>query len=87
MMYSDVERVRGTAWLCVEDEAEIEYRHDRGERWARFVFFGSVEVELEMSRSTISRCRDLFEAALAEIDTPVGLGTETLARCGDGPTG
>jgi hypothetical protein len=26
-------------------------------------------VELDMSRSTISRCRDLFDAALVEIDT------------------
>jgi hypothetical protein len=68
MMYSDTEPVRGTAWLRLEDGAKIDYRRDRGEDWARFVFAGPVEVELDMSRSTISRCRDLFDAALVEID-------------------
>jgi hypothetical protein len=69
MMFQDTEPVRGTAWLRLEDEAKIDYRRDRGEDSARFVFFGPVEVELDMSRSTISRCRDLFDAALVEIDT------------------
>lgn len=69
MMYRDTEPVRGTAWLHLEDEAKIDYRRDPGEDWARFVFFGPVEVELDMSRSTIGRCRDLFDAALVEIDT------------------
>lgn len=68
MMYSDLEPIRGTAWLRLTEGAQISYRLDPGDDWARFVFLGPVEVELDMPRSIMQRCRDLFDAALTEID-------------------
>lgn len=60
--------VRGSTWLHLEDGGRIAYRVRPDDDWATFVVFGPIEVEMTMPRSMVERCRDVFDAALHEID-------------------
>jgi hypothetical protein len=68
MTFPGIESVRGGAYLTLDEHVKVSSRTDVEARSAEFVFFGPVEVSLDMPRPAIERCRDLFVAALAEID-------------------
>ncbi|CCH27497.1 hypothetical protein ABZ816_32475 [Actinosynnema sp. NPDC047251] len=66
-MYSDHSAVRGTVWFDLADAKQITYRLEPDEDSARFTVLGPVEVELDLPRDLVRHCRDLFDAALAEL--------------------
>lgn len=67
MMFSHPQRVRGGAWLVLEDDSEIVYRVDPGGETVELVVMGPMELGIGMSETIVRRCQDLFGEALAEM--------------------
>ena len=64
----EIEPMRGSAYLRVMDDAKVRCSTEPGGDWTSLTILGPVEVELDLSRSAIERCRDLLSEALVTID-------------------
>ncbi|WP_121001232.1 hypothetical protein [Saccharothrix australiensis] len=59
--------MHGSTWLDLVDAHRVTYRLEPGEDTARFTILGPLEVELDMPAALVRHCRDVFDAALAEL--------------------
>lgn len=55
----------GGAYLSYYEDTHITYQVDETAEYVDLLFFGTVELELSLSKQAVRRCRDLLDEALA----------------------
>lgn len=64
--------IRGGVWTSLDDDTRLGCRVEHDGSYAVVNFFGSFEVSLGMTETTLVRCRDLFTKALQDMRTDEG---------------